>query len=198
MEEEKKAEEQKAEEQKVEEQKVENKSQPVITRSMQEEMTGGCESCGVEAPKIPANLPEASWSNEKLIKAISDDNMLIRSNAVMLLSKRDPAVATEPLIQAMKDKEYVVKSNAMVALSSFGRSLVDRMIEALSDPDPDIRAGAAWVLGEFKDPKSIEHLERVAKDEYPLARVQAKASLIAMGRGPKKEEKKPKQDDKPA
>jgi hypothetical protein len=31
-------------------------------------------------------------------------------------------------------------------------------------------------------------LERVAQDEYPLARIQAKASLLAMGRGAKKEE----------
>jgi hypothetical protein len=46
------------------------------------------------------------------------------------------------------------------------------------------------VLGEIKDQKAIEHLEKVAKDDYPLARVQAKASLMTMGRGPKKEVKK--------
>jgi hypothetical protein len=33
-------------------------------------------------------------------------------------------------------------------------------------------------------------LEKVAKDDYPLARIQAKASLVAMGKGPKKQAKK--------
>jgi hypothetical protein len=33
-------------------------------------------------------------------------------------------------------------------------------------------------------------LEKVAKDDYPLARIQAKASLMAMGKGPKPQAKK--------
>jgi HEAT repeat protein len=158
---------------------------PIVTRSMSE----SCESCSVEEPKIPVIMPDANWSTAKLIEATKDANMLVRSNAISLLAKKGPEEATEPLIQAMKDKEYIVKTNAMVSLASFGRGIVDRMIEALNDPEPDVRAGAAWVLGEFKDPKSIEGLEKVAKDEYPLARIQAKASLVAMGRGPKKEKK---------
>ncbi|MDD1741706.1 MAG: hypothetical protein LUQ47_00070, partial [Methanotrichaceae archaeon] len=53
--------------------------------------------------------------------------------------------------------------------------------------DGDIRAGAAWILGELKDARAIEPLEIAAKDDYPLARIQAKASLIALGKGSKKE-----------
>jgi HEAT repeat protein len=64
------------------------------------------------------------------------------------------------------------------------------MILALSDPNQDVRAGAAWVMGELKDQRAIDALEIVAKDDYPLARIQAKASLMAMGKGPKKEAKK--------
>lgn len=162
----------------------ESSKQPVITRSM-------CESCNVgEEPEIPENLPEESWTTEKLIEATKDQNMLVRSNAVTLLSKRGPEVATEPLIEALKDNEYVVKTNAMVALSTYKGQILDRMISALSDPDPDVRAGAAWILGEIKDRKAIEPLEKTALDEYPLARIQAKASLMAMGVGQKKEDKK--------
>jgi HEAT repeat protein len=62
------------------------------------------------------------------------------------------------------------------------------MIEALEDADKDVRAGAAWVVGELKDNRAIAALEKVARDDYPLARIQAKASLVAMGRGPKKPE----------
>ena len=190
MEEEKKAEGEKTEEKKAEDVKVEAKKPPVITRSMMEQ-SESCETCGAAAePEIPKVLPDASWSTERLVEASKDKNMLARSNAVMFLGKRSPSESLEPLVEALKDKEYVVKTNAMVAIAAFGRQVLDRMIAALGDANGDVRAGAAWVLGEFKDQKSIEPLEKVAKDDYPLARVQAKASLMAMGMGPKKEEQK--------
>lgn len=187
MEEEKKTDEQKSEEKETEGQR------PVITRSMAESAEGtSCPSCGVEeAPAMPENLPDPSWSTEKLTEALKDKHMLVRSNAVMLLSKRSPAEAVEPLIEALKDDEYLVKSNAMVALASFGRQIFDRMLEALSDANPDVRAGSAWVIGEMKDQRAVAALEKVAQDDYPLARIQAKASLMAMGvikPKPKKEE----------
>jgi hypothetical protein len=47
------------------------------------------------------------------------------------------------------------------------------------------------VIGELKENRAVAALEKVAKDDYPLARIQAKASLIAMGRGPKKPEAQP-------
>lgn len=156
---------------------------PVVTRSMLES-----EACGPE-PEIPAVLPDPSWTAERLAAAVKDKNLLVRSNAVMLLSKRSPSEALEPLIEALKDEEYLIKSNAMVALASFGREILDRMVFSLSDPEPDVRAGAAWVLGELKDPRSLEPLEKAAEDEAPLVRIQAKASLMAMGRGPEKEVK---------
>jgi HEAT repeat protein len=139
---------------------------------------------------MPAVLPDANWSTEKLIAATKDKHMLVRSNAIMLLSKREPSESLEALIEALKDEEYLVKSNAMVSIAAYGRQVSDRMILALSDPNQDVRAGAAWVMGELKDQRAIDALEIVAKDDYPLARIQAKASLMAMGKGPKKEAKK--------
>jgi hypothetical protein len=193
MEEEKKAEGEKTEEQKTEDVKVPAKNLPIVTRTMMEQ-SESCATCGAEAePEVPKVLPDASWSTERLVEASKDKNMLTRSNAIMLLGKRSPAESLEPLIEALKDKEYVVKTNAMVAIAAFGRQVLDRMITALGDENGDVRAGAAWVLGEFKDQKTVEHLELVAKDNYPLARIQAKASLVAMGKGPKKEVKKEEQ-----
>jgi hypothetical protein len=157
---------------------------PIITRSMMEE---ACPTCGAEAPSMPAVLPDPNWSTEKLIEATKDKHMLVRSNAIILLSKREPSEALEALIEALKDDEYLVKSNAMVSIAAYGKQVSDRMILALSDADKDVRAGAAWVMGELKDNRAIDALENVAKDDYPLARIQAKASLMAMGRGPKKE-----------
>jgi len=180
-------EEKNTEEMTLEEKKTEGEAAPIVTRSMMEE---ACPTCGAEAPSMPAVLPDANWSTEKLIAATKDKHMLVRSNAIMLLSKREPSESLEALIQALKDEEYLVKSNAMVSIAAYGRQVSDRMIQALSDPNQDVRAGAAWVMGELKDQRSIDALEIVAKDDYPLARIQAKASLMAMGRGPKKEAKK--------
>ncbi len=177
-------EEKKADENTTEEKNTEGTSAPIITRSMMEET---CPTCGAEAPSMPAVLPDPSWSTEKLIAATKDKHMLVRSNAIILLSKRDASESMEALIDALKDDEYLVKSNAMVAIAAYGKQVSDRVIQALGDTDKDVRAGAAWIIGELKDNRAVEALEKVAKDDYPLARIQAKASLVAMGKGPKKE-----------
>jgi hypothetical protein len=181
MEEEKKADEISTEEKKTE------KAAPIVTRSMVEE---ACPTCGAQEPSMPAVLPDPSWSTEKLIAATKDKHMLVRSNAIILLSRREISESLEALIEALKDEEYLVKSNAMVAISAYGKQVSDRIIQALADADKDVRAGAAWIVGELKDNRAIEALEKVARDDYPLARIQAKASLLAMGKGPKKQEKK--------
>jgi HEAT repeat protein len=144
---------------------------------------------------MPAVLPDPSWSTEKLITATKDKHMLVRSNAIILLSKRDLSETLEALIEALKDEEYLVKSNAMVAIAAYGKMVSDRMIQALDDADKDVRAGAAYVMGELKDNRAVEALEKVARDDYPLARIQAKASLVAMGKRPKIEAKKAETED---
>jgi hypothetical protein len=183
--------EKKEDERSPEEKSTEGKELPIVTSSMREQ---ACPTCGAEEPSMPAVLPDPSWSTERLIAATKDKHMLVRSNAIILLSKREISESLEALIEALKDEEYLVKSNAMVAISSYGKQVSDRVIEALSDADKDVRAGAAWILGELKDNRAVQALEKVAKDDYPLARIQAKASLVAMGRGPKPQPKK----DEPA
>jgi hypothetical protein len=185
-------EEKKADEITTEEKKSEDNAEPIVTRSMMEE---ACPTCGAEAPSMPAVLPDPSWSTEKLIAATKDKHMLVRSNAIILLSKREATEALEALIDALKDEEYLVKSNAMVAIAAYGKQVSDRMIKALGDADKDVRAGAAWIIGELKDNRAVEALEKVAKDDYPLARIQAKASLVVLGKGPKKEARKVEVED---
>lgn len=186
-------EEKKAEESTVEETAPEGKPAPIVTHSMMEE---ACPTCGAEEPSMPAVLPDPSWSTEKLIAATKDKHMLVRSNAIILLSRREISESLEALIEALKDQEYLVKSNAMVAIAAYGKQVSDRIIQALSDADKDVRAGAAWIIGELKDNRAIEALEKVAKDDYPLARIQAKASLLALGKGKKKQEEKAEPKDK--
>ena len=135
----------------------------------------------VDEPEIPEVLPDESWPTDRLVEATRDKNMLVRSNAVSILSTRDGPEVVEALIQAMRDEDHVVRSNAMVRLSERGTAILERILEALRDPDENIRAGAAWVLGELKDPRAIEPLQNAISDENVIVRIQAKASLMAMG-----------------
>ncbi|MCU0638058.1 MAG: HEAT repeat domain-containing protein [Methanothrix sp.] len=148
-------EEKKAEEASSEEKKTEGKAEPIVTRSMIDE---ACPTCGAEAQSMPAVLPDPSWSTEKLIAATKDKHMLVRSNAIILLSKREISESLEALVEALKDEEYLVKSNAMVAISAYGKAVSERIILALEDADKDIRAGAAWIAGELKDNRAIDAL----------------------------------------
>lgn len=134
-------------------------------------------------PEIPENLPDETWPLEKLIEAATkENNMLVRANAVNALANIGGAEANETLIQALEDPEDRIKVNAMSGLAHQGKALVqDRMIGVLQeDVREEARAGAAWVLGEMMDEKSIEQLQKTAEeDENVMVRVQAKASLLA-------------------
>ncbi len=134
-------------------------------------------------PVVPENLPDSTWPLEKLIDAITkESNMLIRSNAVNALAKKGGAEAVDPLIEALKDPEDPVKANAMTGLTHLGKDLVqEKVATALTQSDnEEIRAGAAWVLGEMIDERSIDILTKAAReDESSMVRVHAKASLIA-------------------
>jgi len=109
--------------------------------------------------------------------------MLLRANAVNALAKKGGQEVVEPLVSALKDPEDVVKANAMVGLAAMGKELVqDRMAELLlnKETNEEIRGGAAWVLGEMMDEKSLGILKRAAEeDESPFVRVHAKASILA-------------------
>ncbi|HPJ31116.1 MAG TPA: HEAT repeat domain-containing protein [Methanothrix sp.] len=146
-------------------------------------------------PQVPENLPDATWTVEKLAEVVSkESNMLVRANAVNALAKKGGPEVVEPLVQALKDPEDVVKANAMVGLAAMGRELVQkRMAELLLDGETneEIRGGAAWVLGEMMDEKSLDILKKAAEeDESPFVRVHAKASILAHEQAAKPGEKK--------
>ncbi|HOO53394.1 MAG TPA: HEAT repeat domain-containing protein [Methanothrix sp.] len=135
-------------------------------------------------PQVPENLPDATWSVEKLAEVVTKEgNMLIRANAVNALAKKGGPEVVEPLVSALKDPEDVVKANAMVGLAAMGKELVQaRMAELLlnKETNEEIRGGAAWVLGEMMDEKSLDILKKAAEeDESPFVRVHAKASILA-------------------
>ena len=51
------------------------------------------------------------------------------------------------LIEAMNDPDYEVRQNLGIALAKIGTPSVEPLIEALKDTSPERRAGAAYALG---------------------------------------------------
>ena len=94
-------EEKKADEISTEREKIEGKAAPIVTRSMVED---ACPTCGAQEPSMPAVSPDPSWSTEKLIAATKDKHMLVGSNAIILLSRREISESLEALIGPLRTK----------------------------------------------------------------------------------------------
>jgi len=103
--------------------------------------------------------------------------------------RREISESLEALIEALKDQEYLVKSNAMVAIAAYGKQVSDRIIQALSDADKDVRAGAAWIIGELKDNRASSSGEggqgRLSSGQDP-----GQGLFAGPGKGKKKQEEK--------
>lgn len=81
-----------------------------------------------------------------------------------------------PLSQALRDSEALIRREVAYQLCSFGRSLqqeaVPRLIQALNDPDRDVRSSAALSLGMSGDARALEPLlhQLTKQDELPIVR----------------------------
>lgn len=87
----------------------------------------------------------------------------VRSDAAEALGNFEEEKVIKALIHAFKDVEdvrfYVARD-----LGKFGGSAVPFLIDALEDPDADIRRYAAWMLGNIGDERAIPHLTGALKD----------------------------------
>ena len=105
--------------------------------------------------------------------------MLAASEQLVKLGR--PAVPA--LLAASEDSEPNVRWQAILALGRIGRkaagSAQSRLVDALQDDDPDVRAAAAESLGLFQvaDVEVLQGLREQLADRQPLVRVQVLASL---------------------
>lgn len=64
---------------------------------------------------------------------------------------------------------------------AYGEPATPILVDALSDPNPDMRGQAAWLLGFLKDPRTANHLARAASDSDKLVRYEASSALLQIG-----------------
>jgi len=67
-------------------------------------------------------------------------------------------------IWRMKSNSYSVQTSIRHALIKIGTPAVPSLIKALASEDPIVRTNAAWALGAIKDPRAVEYLIELSKD----------------------------------
>jgi len=146
---------------------------------------------------LPSETKELPRAVEPLIKALADNDRVVRSAAARALGElRDPR-AVEPLIKMLTD-ESDVRGAAVEALSKLGEPKWQELIKgnfndlirlgeskdprafeplmtALGFDDPSYRDFAAKALGELRDPRAVEPLIKMLTDESDVRGAAARA-----------------------
>lgn len=122
---------------------------------------------------------------EPLIAAYNDyhNSYHLRIPAGDALVKMGPP-AIAPLISALKGYGFGSDSvrETAIRLVKIGRPAVDALIVALKDKHPDVRSGAAYALGEIRDPRAVGSLIIALKDKDNNVRKEVADALAKIGR----------------
>lgn len=101
-----------------------------------------------------------------LLQMIRSRSERIRSDAAWLWGFAAEALTPEPLLKLLNDSSPRVRSAAAGSLSSFqGRDDVfAALVNAIEDPDEEVRCSAASALGYYRDQRAIAPLRRLYSD----------------------------------
>ncbi len=115
-----------------------------------------------------------------LDKALGDESWRVRKAAIESFKHfpdRERAIKT--LVEALGDEENTGRRNSAVeALVAMGRDAAPELARNLDHPDHDIRKFAVDILGEIKDPGTLDHIVKAASDSQENVRL---AAVEAMG-----------------
>jgi HEAT repeat protein len=106
---------------------------------------------------------------------LQDPDPQVRRSLFQVLCIRaylfDPALLSEPLLKGLDDPNADVRSSAAEALRAFAekwpndRRAIDRLLQKLDDPDPAVVAQVIRALAEFREPRAVPQLIRLAAQE---------------------------------
>ena len=131
---------------------------------------------------------------EKLVSALGDQNVWVRSSACEALCSMGEKAATnevtEKLVSALGDDDYSVKMSACEALYSMGEKaatdeVIEKLVSALVDQGARVRWYACWALGNMGEKAAtnevIEKLVSTLVDQDARVRWHACRALSNMG-----------------
>lgn len=124
-------------------------------------------------------------SPRDLIRLLEHRDKRVRQEAQFALAEKGVAVTNQIFRAAAKNANPLVRLHAIWALGQIGRTNSDTLasvLALLSDPDSEIRAQAARVLGDGRLADALDPLARMLQDPSPRVRLFATLSLGKLGR----------------
>jgi HEAT repeat protein len=116
-----------------------------------------------------------------LIRTLDHQNAEVRYQAVDALGTLHHPATIERLTQALKDPDCGVRWKAAEALAKFGGDALPLLLQALQDPAADVRWRAALALGDTGKEEAIPALIEALTDLDPYVKGRAIVALSAFG-----------------
>lgn len=118
-----------------------------------------------------------------LIKALSDEEELVRSGAALALGELKAGAAVEALAHLCSTDPTESGSHAADALAKIGQASASALIEAIQDERPWVRVRAAKALVPIESKRAIPALFLALDDDSYIVRHHAEEALARMGVG---------------
>lgn len=118
-----------------------------------------------------------------LIKALRDNDDMVRSGAALALGEIEAEMAVEALVQLMTGERAASGDHAADALAKIGQPAATALIKALQDERVWVRVRAAKALVPTESRRAIGPLFYALEDESYLVRHYAELALTRMGIG---------------
>src|SRR5215471_650609 len=118
---------------------------------------------------------------DKVVKALSDEDWYVRGEAALLAAKLGNKVPTKDITPLLADPNWFVRSAALDALAASGDASAGPALQHLLDPEePYLCARAASLLGEIKYQAAEDPLIRMLSEGDDQVKRAAAAALASM------------------
>jgi HEAT repeat protein len=140
---------------------------------------------GKESPN-KVTVPEMSGTElseevKKLIADLKDEDKNVRRKAAQFLARTKDARVVEPLIVAVIDPDPDVSSQAAYSLGLIGTPAVEPLIAALKHQDQHVRKAAINALGRIGDVRAAKPLIKALRDSDSSVRQEVPMALGNIG-----------------
>lgn len=121
-------------------------------------------------------------SFDALIKALQNENAMVRRQAVIALGKIGNPQAIDPIVALLNDEDPGVKFYIPISLSLInGETIIVPLQNSLKNQMSQVRMTSADIIGKLKDESSIQPLIDLLADDNSYIRASATDALIAIG-----------------